>query len=128
MGYEAFVLTARARAALKEVFPPTYPDFIGDHITHAFGVPRKDEANYNVAESHWEVVGRVDDSNGVEALVVRPVGSSASRPDGKPYHVTWSLDRAKGRKPVESNAAIAKGGVQAPPSHVKFTAIFKYVD
>jgi len=52
-----------------------------------------------------KVVGYVDDGEGLEALVVS-VNGSTERPDGKIYHITWSLN--EGRKPVESNDLLAK--------------------
>ena len=53
-----------------------------------------------------EVVGRIDDGQGVEALVVA-VGGSTDRPDGSTYHITWSL--GPGRQAKESNDVLAKG-------------------
>ena len=59
------------------------------------------------AHDHARVVGRADDGQGVEALVVA-LGGETRRWDGSRYHITWSL--ADGRKPVESNAVIAQHG------------------
>ena len=69
-------------------------------------------------ESEGEVVGRVDDGEGVEAMVVQ-IDGSADRPDGGKYHITWSL--GPGRKPVESNDVIKARGWQAldPPVPVR---------
>jgi hypothetical protein len=53
------------------------------------------------------IIGRADDGNGVEAMVVALDGSS-SRPDGGTWHVTWSL--GEGRKAKESNDVIAAYG------------------
>ena len=50
-----------------------------------------------------------DDAAGVQAMVVR-IGGSERRPDGGTWHITWSLDRAKGRKAGESNDVIARLG------------------
>ena len=43
---------------------------------------------------------------GSGALVVR-INGAVERPDRGAYHITWSLDRARGRRPVESNDVIA---------------------
>ncbi len=42
--------------------------------------------------------------------MVVTVNGAADRPDGSTYHITWSLDRARGREPVESNEVIARLG------------------
>lgn len=54
-----------------------------------------------------QVIGHVDDGAGVEALVVAIDGSTA-RPDGKVWHITWSL--GDGRAARESNDVIARLG------------------
>ena len=53
-----------------------------------------------------------DDGRGVQALVVR-IDCAVARPDGSTYHVTWSLDRSRGRKPVDSNEVIRRHGWSA---------------
>lgn len=55
------------------------------------------------------VIGRADDGEGVEALVVAIAGS-CDRWDGSAYHITWSL--AEGREAKESNDVIARYGWQ----------------
>jgi hypothetical protein len=94
------------RAALLERFPPEWPDVIADHITlegHA-----ADDAPLPTAE-HGEIVGGINDGEGLQAMVVA-IDGSADRPDGSTYHITWSLDRSRGRKPVQSNDVIAQHG------------------
>lgn len=59
------------------------------------------------AADHGAVVGRADDGEGVEALVVA-IGGSTNRPDGSTWHITWSL--APGREARESNDVIAAQG------------------
>ncbi|HEX8527899.1 hypothetical protein [Allosphingosinicella sp.] len=85
------------RMELLQQFPPRYPDVDADHVTLQSGAssdaPLPEETNA-------EIVGRVDDGKGVEAMVVR-LGGTTDRPDGSTYHITWSL--AAGRKAVESN-------------------------
>ena len=58
-------------------------------------------------EDLGEIVGRADDGEGVEAMVVRIAGTT-DRPDGSTYHITWSL--ADGRRAKESNDVIAACG------------------
>lgn len=95
------------RRELLERFPPSYPDVIADHVTFepsgAEGPPRVNRGR---------VVGIVNDGDGLEALVVE-VDGSTDRPDGSTYHITWSLDRARGRVPVQSNDVLAQRGWQS---------------
>lgn len=105
-GYEAFVLDEDTRRALAVRFPPKYSEWIGHHITHRFGVPYDKTFSYGQS-SKFTVVGYVDDGEGLEALVVSRDGN-IYRPDGKIYHITWSLDRSKGKKPVQSNDLIMR--------------------
>ena len=66
-----------------------------------------------------EIVGEVNDGRGIQALVVRIAGTT-DRPDGSTFHVTWSLDRQAGRRPVESNAVIAsRGWVDCDPVPIR---------
>ena len=103
MKYSALVLTQKSRNHLKSIFPPKYPDFIGHHITLKFGLDKKELAA--PLPDRVSVVGYVDDGEGLEALLVA-LNGDIDRPDGSRYHITWSLDRSLGRKPVHSNNII----------------------
>jgi hypothetical protein len=46
------------------------------------------------------------------------IDGSTDRPDGSTYHVTWSLDRSRGRKAVQSNDVIADRGWEPLPAPV----------
>lgn len=95
-------LDREQRAALLDTYPPRYAHVIADHVTLSIGgtepPPYADEA---------AIIGYVDDGAGVEALIVAINGSTA-RPDGKVWHITWSL--AEGRAARESNDVIAQLG------------------
>lgn len=102
MGYVGWKLTEDDREKLLEEFPPRYPDVIAHHVTLKFGVPNDHplpEAKKGV------VVGLSDDGEGIQALVVE-IDGTTDRPDGSTYHVTWSLDKDAGYKPVHSNDLI----------------------
>ena len=102
--YIGWLLSEANRSELMHYFEPAYPDVIAHHVTLAFGV----EANHPLPpEVKAAVVGFVDDGEGVQALIVR-INGSTQRPDGGTYHITWSIDRSAGRKPVDSNAVINK--------------------
>lgn len=91
------------RDGLLARFEPRYPRVIADHVT--FG--RAKEAPAMPRHNHARVVGRADDGEGVEALVVE-LGGATDRWDGSTYHITWSL--AEGREAKESNRVIAQRG------------------
>lgn len=80
-----------SKAMLMEKFPPKYPEAKYDHITicmGGLGAPLPEPAE------KVEVVGIADDGNGLEALIVK-VNDSATRKDGKVWHVTGSYDPSK---------------------------------
>ncbi len=53
------------------------------------------------------IVGRADDGNSLECLVVELDGTT-DRPDGSTYHITWSL--GSGRNARESNDVLREKG------------------
>lgn len=94
------------RENLLERFPPEWPDIIADHITLD---PEASEDEPLLQTERAEIVGGINDGEGLQAMVVA-IDGSIDRPDGSTYHITWSLDRKRGRQPVESNQVIAKLG------------------
>ena len=86
------------RARLLQRFPPKYPSVIADHVT------LQSDARHQPLPPHVEtrITGRADDGDSLEAMVVM-VDGSTDRPDGSVFHITWSLDRRKGRQAKESN-------------------------
>lgn len=108
--YTAYKLTEKARKTLYLLFPPTYPDFIGHHITERFGVPEGTSAPK--VPKLVEVVGYINNGDGIEGFLVEVNGSS-DRPSGGKYHITWSINRDKGYKPVNTNDYVD----QAKPIH-----------
>lgn len=103
MAYSGWQLPQGERDRILRMIPATYPDLVAHHVTEALG----DKATLPV-HVKCEIVGFADDGKGVQALIVRINGSS-KRPMGGIYHITWSLDRAAGFKPVDSNRVIADG-------------------
>ena len=107
------------REALLARFPPRWSDADADHVTlwsrtsgqaHA---PPPDPASA-------AIVGHVDDGVGLEAMVVR-LNGTIDRPDGSVFHITWSLDTAAGRRPVESNTVLREQGWTAWDEAVPIT-------
>ena len=85
------------RTELLQQFRPKYRNVVADHVTLSTKAAREAPLP---EETHGEIVGRVDDGRGVEAMVIR-IDGTTDRPDGSTYHITWSLD--DGRKAKESN-------------------------
>lgn len=102
--YTAYTLTDESRQMLLDKFPPKYDKVIAHHITVEFGVPEDTEVP---PEADVRVIGEGDSGDGLQALVVS-VNGSTRRPDGKTFHITWSLDPEK-YKPVDSNELLADG-------------------
>lgn len=102
--YWAFVLDEASRNKLLAAFPPKFPDVIAHHVTVGFG--KTCPAGFTAGETQSiDVIWHAEDAS-LECVVVR--AGSLHRPDGKPFHITMSLDRAAGRKPVQSNDVIEK--------------------
>jgi hypothetical protein len=99
-----WLLDETDRAALLARFPPLWPDVIAHHVT----LQSATEQPLPTPRS-GEIVGEIDDGEGLQALVVAILGST-DRPDGSTYHITWSLDRAAGRCAVQSNDLLAERG------------------
>lgn len=100
MSYSAYVLDDASRAKLLEKFPPQNDRVVAHHITYEF--PSDEEPP---APESAKVVGRVAE-DGIEALVVM-IDGEKFRPDGKIYHITWSLDPER-FKPVDSNQLLKR--------------------
>jgi hypothetical protein len=86
------------REALLSRFPPRYTHPDADHVTLQAGA----SGPVPPAPRMAEIVGHADDGEGLECMVVRLDGTT-DRPDGSTFHITWSLDKAAGRRPVQSN-------------------------
>ncbi|PWC34027.1 hypothetical protein [Azospirillum sp. TSO35-2] len=103
-GYTGWALPIEERDRLLALVPPRYERLVADHVTQTFGAGAHDPLP---TATQAEVIGVVDDDEGVQALVVAIDGTS-ERPDGSTYHITWSLQGD--RKPVDSNDVIRNYG------------------
>jgi uncharacterized protein YjbJ (UPF0337 family) len=97
-------LDREQRLALIAQFPPKHAFTVADHVTLEPDVAADAPPPPQV---HAEIVGRIDDGKGVEAMVVS-IDGSTERPDAGTYHITWSL--GPGRRASESNEVIARLG------------------
>jgi hypothetical protein len=91
------------RAELLERFEPRYDKVVADHVTLAAKVAAETPLPDEVI---GEIVGHIDDDQGVEALVVA-IGGTTDRPGGSTYHITWSLGPR--RQARESNDVLVQG-------------------
>lgn len=97
-------LPLEERGLLLQRFIPRYENVVADHVTLHTGsnsstpLPEPVDAR---------VVGRADDCDSLECLVVELNGST-DRPDGSTYHITWSL--GPGRRARESNDVLRESG------------------
>jgi hypothetical protein len=97
-------LDRNQRRELLQQFPARYANVIADHVT----LDAEAQADAALPDAAiGEIVGRADDGEGVEAMVVSIAGSTG-RPDGGTWHITWSL--ADGRRARESNDVIRARG------------------
>lgn len=103
-GYNGYLLDNSARTFILQNYPPKYNKVIGHHITYKFGVYEELPPDSNMAK----VVGYKDSGDGLEAFVVE-INGTVKRPDGKLYHITYSLIPEK-YKPKDSNELLTNQG------------------
>jgi hypothetical protein len=92
------------RERLLERFPPKYARTVADHVTLESGAGADTPLPRAVGA---QVVGRADDRESLECLVVA-IDGTTDRPDGSTYHITWSL--GPGRRAKESNDVLRDQG------------------
>lgn len=101
--YTAYQLTESSRQSILALFKPKYSSVICHHITVKFGVPSN--APLPPKTKDIQVVGYIDNKDGLEVLLVS-IDGKTDRENGQKYHITLSIDRDKGYKPVDSNKVI----------------------
>lgn len=116
MTYSAYVLSDKTRTELEKKYPPRYSKFVGHHVTIEF--PVTSDAPTPLP-ARVKVLGIKDSGDGLEALVVS-VDGEQFRPDGKRYHVTWSLEPDK-YSPKDSNELLSdyRRYVLSLPKYIK---------
>jgi hypothetical protein len=92
------------RERLLERFPTKYERVIADHVTLQAGASEDTPLPREVSA---EIVGRADDGESLECLVVA-IDGTTDRPDGSTFHITWSL--GAGRRAKESNDVLRDRG------------------
>lgn len=100
--YTGYQLTNKSRNDLLNKYPPKNPTFLGHHITVQFGV--KGDHPPPEMPDEVKVIGYLE-ADGIEGFLVS-VDGNIHRPTGGKFHITWSLDKDKGRKPVDTNKIV----------------------
>ena len=103
--YVGWALPAAERERLLELLPPQYPDVYANHVTLHHG---DDSSQLNAPPAAGRIVGYADDQAGVQVVVVA-VDGTVERPDGGIFHITWSIDRSRGRRQRHSNDVLRSG-------------------
>lgn len=102
MGYSAYLIDDVERAMLKVLYPPKHDTFIGHHITEKFGI-KPDDVVPNDPQN-VNIIGYFS-NNLVEFFTVE-INGNTDRKNGGKYHLTWSINKDKGAKPVDSNTYV----------------------
>ena len=98
-----WTLDGSERVDLLKRYPPRFEKTVAHHVTLATNAEDRDLP----PDVRAAIVGRTDDDQGVEAMVVAIDGDTA-RPDGSTFHITWSL--GQGRRARESNDVLKERG------------------
>ena len=102
------------RAELLKQHPPRYANLVAHHVTLATDAEDRDLP----PPVRAAIVGRADDGQGVEAMVVS-IDGEIGRPDGSTFHITWSL--GDGRRARDSNVVLKQRGWSELDSPVPIT-------
>lgn len=105
MSYLAYVLSEQDRSKLLTNACFGIGEIVAHHVTAVFPVPSDMESP--MTEHDIVVIGHAFNDK-VSAVVVEIDGSSV-RKDGKILHITISVNRKNGGKPLMSNDLIADG-------------------
>lgn len=121
--YTAFLLSQETRQHLLAALPAYYPEISADHITYEHGVH---DFGTLFHPQKIEITGVIDDGIGMQALIVQ-VDGQQYRPNGMPYHITWSYAPEMQRpnttetyRPIHANDLVEQA---LNHDHKGFTAI-----
>lgn len=109
LGYIALVPDVAALNHLKALYPFSFPNTPNHHVTYEFGVLEEDFLKMNLPETMYVCVKQFVKSteDHIECFLIE-VDHDIRRGDGKYYHITWSLNRKAGARPVMSNDILVK--------------------
>lgn len=87
--YTAYTLTKDSRIALLRALPPAFATVKADHITHIYNAAGSADMP---APARIRITHYICDPAGLDVLKVTVDGKD-TKPDGTPYHITWSMDK-----------------------------------
>lgn len=125
MSLGAFLVDQSSRDMVVRLYPPKFPELIGHHVSHQFVRDANVDREIAPSPTTVSIIGYAC-NDGLEAFAVAVDGNTL-RPDGKTYHLTWSLDRSKGYKPVDSNELVLKGRIQPISPPIPLRTVFAYL-
>ena len=112
MGYIAFVLDEKSKAALLEAYPVQYPRILAHHVTLKFGVTEESMDSVKAEFGDFTQVSvrgfACDDATTCVAVVTG--NGVATQSNGTPLHVTISV--ANGCSPVQAGKTALLGEEQ----------------
>jgi len=111
--YLGYKLSDASREELLKRFPPKYSDVKAGHVTLKF--PAAPEDAIPPAPRSARVIGYADGGDGVEAVVVE-IDGSIQRPDGRTFHITLSVDPARGKESADANDLLKEHGCERVPA------------
>lgn len=118
--YTGYEIEPGSRQKIMDLFPPKYPDFLGHHITEQFGVK---DGEAPPQPKRVLLIGYIDNGEDVEGFLVE-VDGEVNRPSGGKYHLTWSIDRSKGAKPVHTNMYVDEATMLKRPIEIDVDSKF----
>ena len=118
--YNGYEIEEGSRRKLLALFPPQYPNLLGHHITEKFGVK---DGSVPEQPKQVLVIGYINNGVDVEGFLV-DIDGRVDRPSGGKYHITWSIDRIKGAKPVHTNKYVDHARLLNSPIEIDVDAKF----
>lgn len=118
--YTGYEIEKGSRNKLMVLYPPKYPHVLGHHITEQFGVK---DGEAPKQPKQVLIIGYIDNGEDVEGFLVE-VDGTTDRPSGGKYHITWSIDRSKGAKPVHTNQYTNEAKMLKRPIEIDVDAKF----
>jgi hypothetical protein len=101
--YYGFELSETIRNKILNEFPAKFDDVICHHVTLQMG---NNTSSFEEGEKYFLRVISELVTDKIQCAVVS-INDETDRPSGGYYHVTISIDRANGAKPVQSNNVIS---------------------
>ena len=101
--YSVYELSQESREFLLALRPPSFPEIITHHITYQFP-----DSSVPPIPTSVEAIGFAKGEK-IECWVIA-IDGETTRPGGGIFHITASLNREAGAKPVHSNRLIASQG------------------